>query len=209
MLTANSSKVLVIDLDNKYSLSMSGASARMPESILTARTYLKLGDWGSTRKAIVDENLFQLNAVSSRKRVSGEIVKRLKTLTDSEVAFFSTSYGDDRCAILWVSICRTYQFVRDLSQQVIAERYSRTIPDYTREAYDVFFQEQEGIHPELSKLTDEGRKKMRNVVLRMLVECKMVSEDGSITPLHPTPMFKGTLDAAHADDLLLFPGKTF
>ncbi|MGI6033283.1 MAG: DUF1819 family protein [Coriobacteriales bacterium] len=194
-------------MSKDYCMSMSGSSARIPESVIAAQTYLELRDWNATRKSIVDDNLFQLNAVSSRKRVSGEIVKRLRTLTDDEVAFFSSAYGDDRCAMLWVAICRTYPFVRDLSEQLLAGRYNRTIPDLTREAYDVFFEEQSEIHPELTALTEKSRDKVRNVVFRMLDECKLVNKQGKITPLHPTSSFKSSLDEEHRDDLLLFPGK--
>lgn len=193
-------------MSKEYSLSMSGSSARMQESLLAARTYLELRDWAATRAKIVDENLFQLNAVSSRKRVAGELVKRLKTLTDKELEFFASSYGDDRCAMLWIAICRTYRFVHDLSQEVIAGRYERTIPDFTQEAYDVFFDDQVDVHPELAKMTEGGRKKMSNTILRMLVECQLVSDDRIITPLHPTQAFFDTLDEAHEGDLRVFPG---
>ena len=60
---------------------MSGSSARVQESLLAARLYLDLHDWAAARKKIIDDNLFQLNAASSRERVSGEIVKRLRQLT--------------------------------------------------------------------------------------------------------------------------------
>lgn len=193
-------------MSKEYSLSMSGSSARMQESLLAAREYLELGDWQATRAKLVDENLFQLNAVSSRKRVVAEIVKRLRTLTDGELEFFVSSYGDDRCAMLWVAICRTYRFVRDLSEEVIAERFGRTIPDFTQESYDVFFDEQAEIHPELERMTEGGRKKMRSTILRMLVECRLVDGGRKITQLHPTSAFRGALDSGHQEDLRIFPG---
>mgnify|MGYP000934903980 CR=1 FL=1 len=194
-------------MSKDYSLSMSGASARMPESMIAAQTYLELGDWNATRKAIIDANLFQLNAVSSRERIAGELVKRLRTLTDKEVEFFVNSYGDDRCAVLWCAICRTYPFVRDLSIQLVAGRYDRTIPDLTREAYEAFFEEQAVLHPELSALSRLGKDKIRNVIFRMLDECHLIDSNGRITLLHPTPAFKSALGPEHADDVLLFPGR--
>ena len=70
-------------MSGKYALSMSGSTARVQECLIAARTYLELGDWNAVRKSIVEDNLFQLNAPSSRKRVASEIVKRLRTLTES------------------------------------------------------------------------------------------------------------------------------
>ena len=109
--------------------------------------------------------------------------------------------------MFWVAVCRTYRFIRDLSEQVIAGRYNRTIPDFTTEAYDAFFEEQAEIHPELDELTDEGKKKMRNQIFLMLAECRLLSEGGRITPLYPTPMFKSALGESCKDDLLIFPGR--
>lgn len=191
----------------KYSLSMSGSKVRMQESMMAVEMYNEVKDWDEVRRTIVDDNLFQLNAISSRKRVTAEVVKRLRTLTDQELEFLQGSYGDDRCAMFWVAVCRTYQFVYDLSEQMIAGRYNRTIPDFTMEAYDAFFEEQAEVHPELTALSEEGRKKIRNQVFLMLSECRLLSEDNMITPLHPTPMFKNALDPSRKDDLKLFPGR--
>ena len=195
-------------MPSSYSLSMSGSSVRRPETVETARLYLDLGDWNAVRKQVVEDNLYQLNAESSRKRVAGELVKRLRTLTDDEIRFLVGSYGDDQSAILWVSVCRTYQFVSYLSANVLRDRYGSGIPTYTEGAFEAFFEQEAEVHPELARLTEAGRKKMRNQVFRMLVECDLVTEEGTITPLHPSSAFVGVIDDGHAQDLDLFPGVT-
>lgn len=187
---------------------MSGSSIRRPETLETARMYLGLGDWIEVRRRVVEGNLYQLNAESSRKRVAGELIKRLRTLTDDEIRFLVDSHLDDQSAMLWVSVCRTYQFVSGLSATVLRDRYESGIPTYTEGAYEAFFEREAETHPELGKLTEAGKKKMRNQVFRMLVECDLVSEDGAITPIHPSPSFVRAIDAAHQDDLDLFPGVT-
>lgn len=195
-------------MHSSYSLSMSGSSVRRPETVETAQLYLNLGDWNTVRRQVVEDNLYQLNAESSRKRVACELIKRLRTLTDDEVRFLVDSFGDDQSAMLWVSVCRTYQFVSDLSAAVIRERYESGIPTYTEGAFEAFFEQEAEVHPELGRLTEASRKKMRNQIFRMLVECDLVAEDGTITPLHPTPAFARAVDASHSDDLDLFPGVT-
>ena len=195
-------------MPSSYSLSMSGSSVRRPETVETARLYLDLGDWNAVRRKVVEENLYQLNAESSRKRVAGELIKRLRTLTEDEVRFLVDAFGDDQSAMLWVSVCRTYQFVSDLSANVLRDSYGSGIPTYTEGAYEAFFEQEAEVHPELARLTEAGRKKMRNQVFRMLVECDLVTEDGTITPLHPSPAFVSAIDGEHAGDLDLFPGVT-
>lgn len=193
-------------MKSDYSLSLSGASARKAEALITANLYLEMRDWKAVRKQIIDYNEYQLNAPSSVKRVSGELIKRLKTLSDEEVEFFAHSYGDDQLAMLWVSICRTYEFVSGLSRNVIVDRYARMVTDYTPGAYEAYFEEEAEFHPELLALTEESKKKMRNQVFRMLVECHLITEEGRITPLYPSPAFVAAIDPEHREDLMLFPG---
>lgn len=195
-------------MSKDYSLSLTGSSARKAEALITARLYLELGDWAAVRKQIIDYNEYQLNAPSSIKRVSSELIKRLKTLNDNEIAFFANSYGDDQLAMLWVSICRTYPFMSGLSRNVIVDRYARMVPDFTPGAYEAYFEEEAEFHPELFALTEESKKKMRNQVLRMLIECRLVTEGGRITPLYPSPAFAAAIDPEHREDLRLFPGVT-
>ena len=195
-------------MSSTYCLSMSGSAVRRPETLATARIYLDLHDWTKVRQSVVEENLYQLNAESSRKRVAGEIIKRLRTLSDKEIRFLVNSYLDDQSAMLWVAVCRTYQFVSGLSATVLRDRYESGIPAYTEGAYETFFAQEAEIHPELARLTEAGRKKMRSQIFRMLVECDLVSEDGAITPIHPSSAFVSVIDAAHQDDLDLFPGVT-
>ena len=187
---------------------MSGSSVRRPETLETARLYLDLGNWADVRKQVVEDNLYQLNAESSRKRVAGELIKRLSTLSDEEIRFLVDSHLDDQSAMLWVSVCRTYQFVSDLSATVLRDRYESGIPNYTEGAYEAFFEQEAAIHPELVKLTEAGKKKMRNQIFRMLVECDLIAEDGAITPIHPSPAFARAIDLERQDDLDLFPGVT-
>lgn len=195
-------------MSSTYCLSMSGSSVRRPETLETARLYLDLGNWADVRKQVVESNVYQLNAESSRKRVAGELIKRLRTLTDDEIRFLVDSHLDDQSAMLWVSVCRTYQFVSGLSATVLRDRYESGIPTYTEGAYEAFFAQEAEVHPELLKLTEMSKKKMRNQIFRMLVECDLVAEDGAITPIHPSPAFVQAIDLAHQDDLDLFPGVT-
>lgn len=195
-------------MSKEYPLSMTASSARKAEALITARLYLELRDWAAVRKQIIDFNEYQFSAPSSLKRVSQELVKRLSTLSDQEVSFFANSYGDDQLAMLWVSICRTYPFMSGLSRNVIVDRYARMVPDFTPGAYEAYFEEEAEFHPELYALTEKSKQRMRNQVFYMLGECRLVNENGRITPLYPSRAFANAVDADHLDDLKLFPGVT-
>ena len=193
-------------MSKEYPLSFVGSSIRRSETLIAARLYLECGDWKETYRTIVDENLFDLDADSSRKRVASEICKRTKTLTDEEIRFLVSSYGDDQLAMLWVSACRTYPFIKRVSEELLVNRYSRSATEFTEGAYDSFYEHESELVPELSAIATKTKKKIANQVIRMLVECRLVTEEGIITPLHPTPMFRKALDENRTDDWYLFPG---
>lgn len=191
-----------------YNISITGASLRRPDSIETARMYLDLGDWSAVRKRVVEDNVYQLNSEASLKRFAGDIVHRLRNLTDDELRFLVDSFADDQSAMLWVAVCRAYPFVSGLSAGVLKGGYDRGIPTYTEGAFEAYFEQESQMHPELMDLSLRTHKKVRTQIFRMLVECGMVAEDGTITPIHPTAAFTCAIDAAHQDDLDLFPGVT-
>lgn len=64
----------------KYCLSLTGAGTYRAETLEVLHTYLEHRDWSEVRRLIVEENLINLNSEGNRKRIGGEIVKRLKTL---------------------------------------------------------------------------------------------------------------------------------
>ena len=195
-------------MTDDYNLSITGATLRRPDTLATACLYLELGDWVEVRRRIVTDNLYQLNSEASLKRFAGDIIGRLRNLSDDEIAFLVNSHSDDQSAMLWVAICRTYPFVSGLSAAVLRDGFERSIPTYTEGAFEAYFELEAETYPELRRLSLRSHKKVRTQIFRILVECGMVAEDGTITPIHPSPAFVNAIDAAHQDDLDLFPGVT-
>lgn len=191
-----------------YNLSITGATLRRPDTVETARLYLELGNWAEVRRRVVEGNAYQLNSEASLKRFAGDIIRRLRTLTDDELRFLVGSHSDDQSAMLWVSVCRTYPFVSGLSARVLRDGYEQGIPAYTEGAFEAYFEQEAEMHPELLDLSLRSHKKVRTQIFRMLVECGIIAEDGAITPIHPSPAFARAVDAGHQDDLDLFPGVT-
>lgn len=68
----------------RYLLSFTASPIRRAECVTLSRKYLELNDWQLVRKASIDEDLLMLHSESSRKRVSGELIKRLKNLSKVE-----------------------------------------------------------------------------------------------------------------------------
>ena len=119
----------MVDREQKYSLSFTSIGARRLETIEVARAYVDCSDWAEVRCRIVKDDIISLNKESTRKRVGGEIIKRLRMLDADEVAFLADAVDDDQLAMTWVSICRAYPVLHSFSTDVVAARFAKMVPD--------------------------------------------------------------------------------
>ncbi|MEF9875698.1 MAG: DUF1819 family protein [Gordonibacter sp.] len=195
----------MISNKNKYCLSLTGAGTYRAEALEAARAYLECQNWREVRHRIVDEDLLSLNSEGNRKRIGGEVIKRLKTLTLEETAFFVSSVDDDQLAMLWVAFCRTYPILRSFSSGVLSVRYRDMIPDVPKETYRAFVEDEEYDHPELAALTESSQKKIEIRIYGMLRDCRLIGAGFNITPLYPSEAFAELIRANSPEDLLLFP----
>jgi hypothetical protein len=72
--------------------------------------------------------------------------------------------------LLWLAVCKRYAYIREFSVEVLNEKYLRLDYELTEFDYDVFFSRKADWHIELDKLTDSTRKKLKQVLFRMLRE---------------------------------------
>lgn len=189
----------------KYCLSLTGAGTYQTETVAVARAFLERRDWVEVRKLIVDENLLLLNTDGNRKRIGGEILKRLKTLNNQEIELYANAVGDDLAAITWISLCRTYPLVKSFAQEVLVKRYARMIPDLPHTTYDAFADDQRFEHPEFAALTQKSQDKVEIRVFGFLRDCHLIDRSYHITPLYVSPRFVEIVSQEHEEDLALFP----
>lgn len=169
---------------SSYSLSYTAASLRRPESVTLAQTFAATPDWGEVRRRCVEDDILMLRFESSRKRISSELIKRLKNLSAGELeALAKTDDSALQTAVLWVGVCRTYEFVADFAEQVIAERWHSGKRDLPVGAYETYFEEAALVHPEVAKLTESTRPRMRNQLYQMLREAGMLDDATGLLPL--------------------------
>ena len=193
------------DREQKYSLSFTSIGARRLETSEVARAYVDCLDWTEVRRRIVEDDIISLNKESTRKRVGGEIIKRLKTLDTDETTFLADAVDDDQLAMTWVAICRAYPVLRSFSTNVVAARFSNMVPDVPRTAWAAFVDEESIDHPELAHLTEKSRKQLETRTFGMLRECRLIDGSYNITPLYPSIRFVTLVRERAPWDLELFP----
>lgn len=151
---------------------------RRPECVTLARSYHELGDWKAVRSAIERDDILMIRSESSRKRIGLELVKRLRNLSDDELSqLASCGDSEQQTALVWISICRAYEFICDFLNDVVAVRWRDGLGNLPQGAYENYVEEASALHPELATLKDGTKKRLRNQLFQMLREAGIIDKD--------------------------------
>lgn len=167
---------------NRYLLSYTGASLSVSESVAIAEVYLQRHDWDATEKKVKNENLIQGRTKSSIQRVYQEIAPRLQELNQEQLTLLVDGNLEEQKQLLWYAICKRYDYIREFAIEVVHEKFLRYDHELTEFDYDAFFNRKADWHPELDRLADSTKKKLRSRLFRMLYEAGLMTEDGILIP---------------------------
>ena len=190
----------------KYRLSFGTGNAYINESNLILKKYLENKDWKETEKYSIENNILNTNNLGSAKRIFREISLRLKSLSNEEQEFFIKSNYVDQSILIWISICRTYKFIGDFSSIIISEKFNSYQLKLDYDDFNYFYEQQKVLHEELNLLKDSTRKKLRQVVFRIMQELNIISNTNEITPLFPSIELKKVENATKKALKLFLPG---
>jgi hypothetical protein len=192
----------------KYRLSFGTGNAYINESNLILKKYLENKDWKETEKYSIENNILNTNNLGSAKRIFREISLRLKSLSNEEQEFFIRSNYVDQSILIWISICRTYRFIGDFSSMIILEKFNSYQLELDYNDFNYFYEKQKVFHEELNLLKDSTRKKLRQVIFRIMKDLNMISKAKEITPLLPSVDLKEVSKLTRKDIKLFLPGLT-
>lgn len=164
-----------------YKMSFSTGGLFLNESIKVARLHGSGASWDDTIVRALAEGTVSLPKAASQQRTLREIVNRISTLTDDELALLiETDDRTEQQALLWLAACRAYRFVAEFAVQVLRDRHLSYRLDLPLEAFDMFWDEKAEWHPELVEMSNSTRLKLRQVLFRMMREAEIISTDGAI-----------------------------
>jgi hypothetical protein len=190
----------------KYRFSFTAGSLLLNDSVKITEIYLETRDWRKTQDRVVLENPLQRNALSSQRRVYQEVKNRLKTLSDQEITYLGEAPFEDQKQVVFIAVCRYYHFIRDFVLNILREDYLslKTVLrdiDYSRFTDDIALK-----HPEYNKLSDKTKKKLQQVLYKILVEMGLLSsaKEGNISPLVVSTELQKLLVSNNPSELALF-----
>lgn len=190
----------------KFALSFTAGGLLYNESIVVAEALLRNEyDWNATLVEVEEKNLLQSRTCSTSKRKLREISQRLKCLSEPQLAFLVDGTRHEQKLILWLACCEKYPLLAELARDVVRAKFLQL--DYSIDAGDIarFIELQTLWHEELEGLTASTITKLQTVMLRMLRESELVSEDGIISAPLVSGRFIQVLKADSPGGLLYFP----
>jgi len=120
---------------------------------------------------VLDVMVLPVNSESSRKRIAGEIVKRMKALPDfSFIDLFTKLDSRNKKLILFYAVCKHYTAILDFMIEVVVKKWNNIDLELKIEDYQNFLFIKMDFHPELLKITDKTKYKAAQVTLKMLKE---------------------------------------
>ncbi|NWH03631.1 DUF1819 family protein [Desulfobacter latus] len=152
------------------------------ETVIAADLYVKNQDWTKVREEIFKTNLFQSRTSTALERVCREVLSRLKLLSIEQLKIIQDGSRQEQLQILWVAVCKRYSFIRDFAVEVIREKFLLMDYSLSEENYTIFFDTKAEWHEELERLKDSTKKKLKQVLFRILREAEITSEANIILP---------------------------
>ncbi|KKK67244.1 hypothetical protein LCGC14_2956010 [marine sediment metagenome] len=190
-----------------YLMSFGVGGLWVNESLVVARLHVEGEPWDQTMLRALEQGAGSLPKVASNRRTLREISNRLGQLTSEERRFMlQEADRTDQLALLWLAMCRTYRFVGEFAVEVIRDRYLSYQFDLPLEAFDILFDSKAEWDEGLAKLSESTRKKLRQVLFRIMREAEILSGNGRIQTAILSPRLKVLLEESNPGELAYFPG---
>lgn len=190
-----------------YKMSFTSGGLFLNESVAVAALHRQGENWSETLARALGDGATSLPKAASNRRALREIVNRLSTLQDAEINFLTDEpERQEQQYLLWIATCRAYRFVREFAIEVICDRYLSYQLDLPLESFDIFFDAKSDWDEGLASITDTTRKKLRQILFRMMREASIISEDNRIQSTYLSNPLRALIKANASADLAVFPG---
>lgn len=164
-------------------------------------------DWDDTLCRVLEAGVISSAKTASKRRTLREIANRLSTLSDREILYISERADQfDKQALLWLAACRAYRFIREFAIEVLQERFLVYRLDLPLDSFDVFFNAKAEWNDDLEAITPLTRKKLRQVMFRMMREASILTDKNRIQRAYVSPKLQGLIKEENPGELGFFPG---
>ena len=189
----------------KYSMSFTTGALFYHESAKIVELFSFLKHWEKIREVVVAENTIQARTTNTLKRITNEIISRLRTLSEQELTFFAEATYIERRYILWLAICRRYAFIGDFAVDVIHDNFISLKNTVSYDDYAIFLNKKAEWHNEVDRVAASTRRKLRQTLFQILREANLLDKNNTIIPVTPGTGFQKLLASVKGRETLFFP----
>lgn len=182
-----------------YNLSFTAASLRPELATILAENYLDTGDWSEAKRRVLGTNALQSRSAASGIRMERELRQRLQTLTSPQLALLVSGTAEDRAAIAWLGACKHTPFAFDFVAQVLRDKLALHDPVLRNSDYEAHVEGQAALHPEILLIAESTRKKVRQVLLRMLFEAGLLKPGTALGTVQRPTISPAVFEAVTSD----------
>ena len=158
----------------KYLLSYTTASLSVYEAEAVALLYLELRDWENVRSRVVDEDALQKGTLTGRKRLFIELKKRLETLSDAQLAYFTEASSSDIKYLAMLSCFKLYGFIYDFAVEVIRRKLLLFDYQLLESDYEAFYESKRVAYENLTEISETTQKKLKQVMFKMFEQAGFI-----------------------------------
>lgn len=192
-----------------YKMSFAVGGLFLNESIEVVRLRDPSERWETTIVRSIESGIISAPKIASQRRTLREIVNRLCTLSQTEIELLSaTPDRSEQQALLWLATCRAYRFVKEFAHDVIRDRFLSYHLDLPLESFDIFFDAKAEWDEELGRISSSTRKKLRQVLFRIMRDAEVITADNRIQKAYLSPRLQALIAERDPKELELFPGLT-
>lgn len=155
------------------------------ESRIIARLLLEEPDHGAVRERILAENLLQNGSPATTRKYCRLVLARMEALTPDMVR--SVAKGSEELArsTLLAGVLRSLALVADFMEDVLLVKVQTFEPALCQTDWPRFLEERATVDPSVREWSETSRKKMGQVVFRMLAEAGYLQSTRSLAIQFP------------------------
>ncbi|MEP4076977.1 DUF1819 family protein [Haloferula sp.] len=172
---------------HSYSFGFTAGSLGVGYCQKLAQMREELGSWDDVRKQGLGMNALQQGKKSSSERVEREFRQRVETLSDRQLGLLAHGNSDVARPMALLAAFKRYPVIFDFCVITLKPKLALFDTEVRPSDIERFFTDLEPAHPEIEKLTDSTKAKIRQVLLRILVEAGILSGSAPLV-IAPLPL---------------------
>lgn len=174
----------------EYSLSFTTASFAFKDTVLIARLYSELGDWGDALYKVKQDSLLGSISENSTVKIFGEIKKRLVSIPPQGIELIANGDKETKTQVILLSICSTYLFIKELIVEILYDKVVNFQHTFFESDYTKYVRIKSELYEKLESISDSTKERIRTNTLAILTEAQLIEKttanEYQIIPQFPT-----------------------